>query len=169
MRRLVQASLALTALLVSVPLASQDAPPARRVSLTLSPLHLLDPQLHVTGEVRLASRWSASATLAGGTVSEEQQSYRLREIGGQVRFYVLGTFQHGLMVGADVGHVDANGQPDGAMELLIGTRVGGFLGYKRILGRGVTAIVQLGPVHVRGHGGATEWQTLHTLGVGWSW
>ena len=73
-----------------------------------------------------------------------------------------------LQVGVDVGYVDAAGDPPSAMELLVGTRAGGFVGYKRTWRPGFTAEVQLGPVHVWGPGGRTELQTLHTVRLGWS-
>jgi hypothetical protein len=168
MSRLTTAVLALFLLFVSVPLGAQETSPAHSVSITISPLHLLNPQLHVTGEKRLAPRVSTAAMLGGGNVTEEEQTYRIWEIGGQVRYYVLGSFSHGMMLGTDVGYVDVNGKPEGAMEMLVGTRVGGFLGYKRILKSGFTAEVQLGPVYVWGDGGTSEWQTLHNLKLGWS-
>jgi hypothetical protein len=55
------------------------------------------------------------------------------------------------------------------MEMLVGTRAGGFLGYKLILKSGFTAEVQLGPVYVWGNAGDSELQTLHSLKLGWSW
>ncbi len=168
MSRLTTAVLALSSLCVSVPLGAQETSPSHRVSVTISPLHLLNPQLHVTGEVRLASRVSTAAMLGRGNVTEEEQTYPIWEIGGQVRYYVLGSFSHGMMLGADVGYVDVKGQPEGAMEMLVGTRAGGFLGYKRILKSGFTAEVQLGPVYVWGDAGNSEWQTLHSLKLGWS-
>jgi hypothetical protein len=169
MMRFAIASLALCALFVSVPLGAQETSPSHRVSITISPLHLLNPQLHVTGEVRLAPRLSTAAMLGGGNATEEEQTYRIWEIGGQVRYYILGSFSHGMMLGADVGYVDVNGQPESAMEMLVGTRAGGFVGYKRILKNGFTAEVQLGPVYVWGNAGESEWQTLHSLKLGWSW
>ncbi len=72
------------------------------------------------------------------------------------------------MLGADVGHVDADGDPPSAMEMLVGTRVGGFIGYKLTLRRGFTAEVQLRPVYLWGDADRTEWQTLHNLRIGWS-
>lgn len=168
MSRLTTAVLAVSSLLVSTPLGAQETSPSDRVSVTISPLHLLNPQLHVTGEVRLAPRVSTAAMLGGGNVTEEEQTYRIREVGGQVRYYVLGSFSHGMMLGADVGYVDVDGQPEGAMEMLVGTRAGGFLGYKLILKRGFTAEVQLGPVYVWGNAGNSGWQTLHGLRLGWS-
>jgi hypothetical protein len=110
-----------------------------------------------------------AAMLGGGNITEEEETYRIWEIGGQVRYYVLGSFSHGMMLGADVGYVDVNGRPEGAMEMLVGTRAGGFLGYKLILKSGFTAEVQLGPVYVWGNAGDSELQTLHSLKLGWSW
>lgn len=169
MSRLTTAVLACALLFGSVPLGAQQTSPAHRLSITISPLHLLSPQLHVTGEMRLAPRVSMAAMLGGGNVTEEEETYRIWEIGGQVRYYVLGSFSHGMMLGADVGYVDVNGKPEGAMEMLVGTRAGGVLGYKLILKSGFTAEVQLGPVYVWGSGGTSEWQTLHSLKLGWSW
>ncbi len=168
MLRPTTAVVAFLSLFVSVPLGAQQASPSHAASVTISPLHLLNPQLHVTGEVRVAPRLSTAAILAGGNVTEEEQTYRVWEIAGQVRYYVLGAFSHGMMLGADVGYVDVNGQPESAMEMLVGTRAGGFLGYKRILKGGFTAEVQLGPVYVWGNAGDSEWQTLSSLKLGWS-
>lgn len=168
MPRLTTAVLAHSLLIAPVLLGAQETSSAHRVSVTLSPLHLLSPQLHVTGEARWAPRVGAALILGGGEVTEEEQTYRIWEIGGQLRCYVLGSFAHGVMLGADVGHVDVDGEPESAMEMLVGTRAGGFVGYKHVLKRGFTAEVQLGPVFVWGDGGRTEWQTLHTLALGWS-
>jgi hypothetical protein len=138
------------------------------VSVTISPFHLLNPQLHLTAELRLAPRMSTAAILGAGKITEEGQTYRIWEIGGQFRFYPVGSFSHGMMLGADVGYVDVNGQPEGAMEMLVGTRAGGFLGYKKTWKSGFTVEAQLGPVYVWGNADDSEWQTLTNLNVGWS-
>jgi hypothetical protein len=147
---------------------AQDEPSPRAVSVTVSPFHLLNPQLHVTGEVRLAPRVGAAAVLAAGRVTDEEETYRIWEAGGQLRYYLLGSFTQGMMIGVDVGHVDVNGQMANPMEYLVGTRAGGFIGYKITGSSGFTAEVQLGPVHVWGDGDTSEWQTLHNLKLGWS-
>jgi hypothetical protein len=111
---------------------------------------------------------STAASLGVGRIAEERQTYRIWEVGGQLRFYLLGSFSHGMIVGADVGYVDVNGQPEGAMEMLVGTRAGGFLGYKKTLKGGFTVEAQLGPVYVWGNADDSELQTLTRLNVGWS-
>ncbi len=157
----------LLALGVAIPLCAQDAQP-RKWSLTISPFHLLNPQLHVTGEVRLAPKVSTAAMVGAGRITDEGEEFGIWEAGGQLRAYPFGTFARGLMVGADVGYVDVDGEPQNAMTYLVGTRAGGFLGYKTILRSGFTAEGQLGPVYVWGIGDRTEWQTLVNLKVGWS-
>lgn len=162
------ALLALLALSVSVPVHAQDDPSPPGVSVTISVFHLWNPQLHVTGEWRLAPRMGAAAILGAGNVTEEGQTHRIWEVGGQLRYYLFGAFTHGMMLGADVGHVDVNGQMESPMEYLVGTRAGGFVAYKRTMKIGFTAEAQIGPVYVWGDAGNSEWQTLATLKIGWS-
>jgi hypothetical protein len=168
MRSLWSALLVVSILGAALPLRAQQDAADPRFSLTISPLHLLSPQLQGTGEARLASKVGASLTLGGGNISEEEETYGIWEAAAQLRYYVWGNFSQGLMMGADVGHVRVEGQLESAMETLVGNRAGGFLGFKKIFPRGFTAEVQLGPVHVWGEDDTQEWQTLHTLRVGWS-
>lgn len=165
--RLSVALLALCVLCPAAPLSAQTPPRPPSLSVTISPLHLLNPQVHVTGERRIGPRLSVAATLGAGRVSDEGETFRILEVGGQVRTYLLGSFAHGVMVGADVGYVDVNGRPASALEMLVGTRAGAVLGYKTILKRGFTGEVQLGPVYVWGDAGS-EWQTVANLKLGWS-
>ena len=73
-----------------------------------------------------------------------------------------------MMLGAGVGYVDVNGQMEHPMEHLVGTRAGGFLGYKKTMKIGFTAEAQIGPVYVWGNAGITELQILVNLKFGWS-
>jgi hypothetical protein len=168
MRSLRSVLLVVSTLGVALPLGAKQDAADPRFSLTISPLHLLSPQLQVTGEARLGSKVGASVTLGAGNISEEEETYGIWEAEGQLRYYVWGNFSQGLMIGADVGLVDVDGQLESAMETLVGNRAGGFLGFKKVFTRGFTAEVQLGPVHVWGEDDVQEWQTLHTLRVGWS-
>jgi hypothetical protein len=111
---------------------------------------------------------STAAILGVGKVTDEGQTYRIWEVGGQFRYYLFGSFSHGMMLGADVGYVDVNGQIEHAMDYLVGTRAGGFLGYKRTMKSGFTAEAQIGPVYVWGNADNSELQTLMNLKVGWS-
>ena len=142
MSRFTAGILALALLLSPMQSGAQSAAPAYRASLTISPFHLLSPQLQVTGEARLASRLGASATVGGGNVTDDDRTYAIWEIGGQLRYYAVGVFSRGLMVGADIGYIDLPATPSGAMEMLAGARAGGFVGYKHTMG------TEIGRAHV---------------------
>ena len=166
MRRIYIAFIFLFAFSVSV-LAAEDAA-QHRVSITISLLHLLNPELHLTGELRLARKIGVAAMLGAGTVSEEDIRYGIWEIGGQFRYYLIGSFTHGMMLGVDVGYVGVNREMENAMAYLIGARAGAFLGYKITMKIGFTAEAQIGPVYVRENADNSELQTLINLKLGWS-
>lgn len=139
------------------------------VSITISPLHLLNPEIHVTGELRVAPKMSVAAMLGAGRITDEGKRSGIWEVGGQFRYYLIGSFTHGIMLGADAGYVDVNAQIENPIEYLAGAHAGGFLGYKYSMKSGFTAEVQIGPVYLWGKNAETsELQTLHNFKVGWS-
>ena len=140
------------------------------VSLTISPFRLFNPELFFTGELRLAPKMSIAAMLGAGSVTEEEKAHSIVEASGQYRYYLIGSFCHGMMVGADAGYVNAGGsQMPGAAMYLVGIHAGGFLGYKLTMKNGFTAEAQIGPVYVWGKTkDTTELQTLLNLNIGWS-
>lgn len=138
------------------------------VSITISPFHLLNPELHLTGEFRLGAKMSVAAMLGAGRVTDEGKTYSIWEVGGQFRYYLLGTFTHGMMIGADFGYIDVIGRIANPMAYYVGARAGGFLGYKITKKSGFTAEVQYGPIYVRESAENSEMQTLINLKVGWS-
>ncbi len=158
----------LTIIAFSVAARAEDQAPQRKVSITISPFHLLSPVLHVTGELRLAKKIGAAAILGGGWVSENDKSYGTWEVGGQFRYYLLGSFTHGLMLGADAGYIHVAGKLDSPMDYFVGVRAGTFVGYKIVTKNGFTFEVQFGPQYVRESANNAEWQTLTNLKVGWS-
>ncbi|MFH1230068.1 MAG: hypothetical protein V1709_01085 [Planctomycetota bacterium] len=148
---------------------AEDQAPWHKVSITISPFHLVNPVLQVTGELRLANKISAAAILGGGQVQDENdKSYGVWEVGGQFRYYLLGSFTHGLMLGADAGYIHVAGQLDSPIDYYVGIRTGIFVGYKIVTKRGFTFEVQIGPQYVRKSANNTELQTLENLKVGWS-
>jgi hypothetical protein len=158
-----------TLLALLAPAHAEGNAAQRTVSLTVSPLHLLSPELHLTVDLRLAPKVSAAASVGAGTVTEEGESHDIWGAGAQFRYYVLGSFTHGMMLGADVGYVDVSGEVDEPMAYLVGVRAGAFLGYKIAMKAGFTTEAQVGPVYVRESESNSEWQTLLNLNVGWSW
>jgi len=104
-----------------------------------------------------------------GKITDEGKKSGIWELGGQFRYYFLGSFTHGMMLGADAGYVDVNAQIENPTEYLVGAHAGGFLGYKFSMKNGFTVEVQIGPVYVWGESAETsELQTLLHFNVGWS-
>ena len=166
MMRLLTSLILLLTIFVSVR-AREDA--ARyRMSITISPFHLFNPELHLTGELRLAPKISAAAMLGAGMVTDEGKSYGIWEAGGQFRYYLIGSFTHGLMLGADVGYIDVNGRMKNPMAYYVGARAGAFLGYKIALKNGFSVEAQYGPLYVWENADNSELQTLINFKVGWS-
>jgi len=140
-----------------------------KVSVTISPFHLLNPELHVTGEFRLAPKISVSAALGAGRITDEGETCNIREAGGQFRYYPLGSFAHGMMLGVDTGYTDIDARIENPIAYLVGVHAGGFIGYKYSTKSGFTAEFQIGPIYLWGESADTsEIQTLLNLKVGWS-
>jgi len=154
--------------IIFVAVHAGEAASQHNVSLTLSPFHLLNPELHLTGELKLAPKLSVAAMLGAGKVTDEGKTYSIWEVGGQFRYYLFGSFTRGMMLGADVGYIDVNGQMENPMAYYVGTRAGVFLGYKIAMKIGFTAEAQIGPVYVRENADNAELQTLINFKVGWS-
>jgi hypothetical protein len=166
MNRLFTAFILLFTIFVSVH-AAEDSSQYRR-SITISPLHLLNPELHLTGEFRLAPKMSAAAMLGAGRVTDEGKNYFIWEAGGQFRYYLIGSFSHGLMLGADAGYIAVDRQMENPMAYYVGTHAGAFLGYKIAMKSGFTVELQHGPLYVWENAGHSELQTLVNFKVGWS-
>lgn len=108
----------LLALLVLPSVAQAKDDKERKVSVTVSPLHLVVPMVELTGEFRLDDKVGLAAI--GGVGSSA--GVALWELGGQARYYFLGDFADGLLVGAEVlyakaslGGASANGLSPGVM------------------------------------------------------
>ncbi len=136
-------------------------------SITISPLHLLNPILQVTGELRLDDAIGTAVILGAGRVTEDSRHYWAWEVGGQFRYYLFGSFTHGMMLGAEVGYVHVAGDLDDPMGYYAGVRMGAFAGYKIVTNCGFTFDAQLGDQYIMVTDKA-EWQPLINLKVGWS-
>jgi len=168
MKRTGTVSMLLLTLSISVNAAAAFAD--YNLSITISPFRLFNPELFLTGERRLAPKISVATMLGAGKVTDEDKTHHIWEASGQLRYYLIGCFCHGMMIGADAGYVGADGdQMAGAAMYLVGFHAGGFIGYKFVTKKGFTAEAQIGPVYVWGKTkDTTELQTLINLNVGWS-
>ena len=148
-----------------VPAPPPPAPPLRRLSLTISPLYLFYPAALVTGEVRAGQK--VGVAVLGAVGVHHQKTIWLT--GGQLRFYPIGTFDHGAQLGAEVLY-DQSWSTHGVA-------VGPFAGYKYTARVGLTLVAQLGvarqwrsedPNAFLGQPEPDQWIPLVTLDAGWS-
>ncbi|MBN2384918.1 hypothetical protein JXQ70_18750 [bacterium] len=152
-----------------VSIYAEESASQHNVSLTISPFRFENPELYISGELRLAPKIGVAAMLGAGRITDEGTTCTIWEGGGQFRYYLLGSFAHGIMIGADLGYVGLDDEIENPRAYLVGTHAGGFLGYKFSMKKGFTAELQIGPVYLWGKTADTsESQTLLALNVGWS-
>lgn len=164
------------------------APPRKlpRVTVMWAPLRTIIPLLEFTFEYRVMPKLGISLTLGAGTRTLEtagtEVSGREIEVGGQVRYYVLGDFRHGMQLGVEAleEYVKFDDLPAGVGAAAGGFTVGPFLGYKVATGLGFTFEAQLGARYVviepEAQGGVgspgfseeEKWLPLLHLNIGWS-
>jgi len=155
--------------------------PHRVFSLTISPLHLFLPVVELTGEYRALDKLGFA--LIAGAGKYKYSSYLSNvsagvfEVGGQLRYYVVGDFRHGMQLGAEVLYLHlTDHQVTVAGE---GVAMGPFAGYKIITSIGFTFEGQLGVEYVAARAWARNgavtasdtddaWIPLLNLNVGWS-
>jgi hypothetical protein len=126
------------------------------VAITFTPANLLLDTLKVNGEFRLAEKWGLQVSLGKGNYETGKRAVReidIREAGGQVRWYALGDFDHGLHLGAElmfidlsflIHELDKTPLPEPIDSGISATAIGPFVGYKVAAGFGLTAELQLG-------------------------
>ena len=147
---------ALLAFLVpSLARAEAAAPPEleleelRDVAITVAPANLLLGMVKVNGELRIRDEWGLQVSLGGGRI----EKVSIREAGGQLRWYVLGDFDHGMQLGLEVMFIelelppltlDEAGVPVDIDPSVLATAIGPFLGYKVAFDGGFTLEAQLG-------------------------
>ena len=119
--------------------------PARRVSLTWSPLHLALPLVELTGEVRLRDHVGVAVIGGVGSVTDRATQVRGRaiEAGGQLHWYPLRPFA-GLDVGVEALYLHLDDVNLDAAATAAGLAIGPFVGYKAMFPFGLTLVAQVG-------------------------
>lgn len=121
----------------------------RDVAVTLAPANLMFGVVKLNGELRVRDEWGLQVSLGAGSF----KSVAVREAGGQLRWYAIGDFDHGMQVGLEVMYIDLQfdleelndaGVPVEAEAGLVATAVGPFVGYKIAFDGGFTLEAQLG-------------------------
>lgn len=147
----------LTAVSISFfPLAAAATDHGHVVSITNSPLHLASPGIvEMTGEYAV-NRSLGVALIAGygqPTLETEDEStgdvtrhdVTVYEAGAQARYYLFGSFDHGMQVGGEVLYLSITGfEEDGVRGSASGFGIGPFIGYKKTARFGLTFDAQLG-------------------------
>lgn len=133
--------------------ASATPDTSHMLAITFSPVLLLNPVFELTAEYKAMPKLGVALIAGYGsqTLEMNQKDYKfsLWEIGAQARYYLLGDFNHGMQLGAEVLHVNIPEKTytDGIYELTAyGTRLelGAFLGYKIATNIGFTFEAQAG-------------------------
>src|SRR5690606_23522377 len=133
------------------------------------------PVVEMTGEFRLPLDLSVAAI--GGFGSYE--GVTVWEAGAQVRYYLIGGFEHGMPLGVEALYVGGSGSEAGVTAFANGIAVGPFVGYKLATDDGFTFDAGLGVQymtvtgHARGSGTSISvsdsgFIPLLNLNVGWS-
>ncbi len=135
--------------LTAAPAAAQAeaASDHHTVAITISPIHLLGPIVELTGEVAASSKIGVSGLVGVGEID----GISVFEVGAALRGYVVGDFDHGMQLGAEMLYVsvtvDEGDTIEGASGIAgkgSGFAVGPFIGYKITLDVGFTFEAQLG-------------------------
>ena len=159
-------------------LAEDDA--QHQFGITFSPVHLASPMIEITGEYRLADKMGVAVVVGVGRVKLDMVTSsgtidRFRtgiEGGAQFRYYLIGSFIHGMQLGAEVlyTYVDRD-ETDSVADGGDGFAVGPFIGYKIATNIGFTFDAQLGFQNVTT---PSAWKDeknilpMVNLNVGWS-
>ncbi len=173
---------ALAALTTTSALAQDDPGEGGRaavehaVSLTFSPIHLILPVFEVTGEFAVAPKISLAAILGVGSVSSDGISATVFEVGGQFAYYLVGNFDHGMQLGAEVLYLGLSGDDvETSGTTAVGLAVGPFVGYKLATDFGFTFMAQLGVEYVVARAESSSSSSseksfipLLNLNIGWS-
>lgn len=196
----------LTVLLLLVALQTRDARadddvpagvPAKkhvqhRITVMWAPLRLLAPGVvEFTGEYRVRDKLGVSVELGAGRRTLERESPGAPDVpgteieaGAQVRYYLVGSFIHGMELGAEILYEYVKFDqplPPGVIAVASGGgTIGPFLGYKIATNVGFTFEIQAGARYVAilpevmgnpSVGGLvvdSRWGPILHINVGWS-
>jgi hypothetical protein len=138
--------------------------------LTTNLVYLVLPVANVSVERAVGDSSGLSGRFGIGRVSidlpfGDDDTNTVVEIGGEYRYYLLGGFRSGLVIGGDVRYTNAG---SGALlNVENAVAVGPVLGYKHAFGLGLTIDVRLGAQIAFGEADAVI-VPLVSAGLGWS-
>ena len=159
-----------------------------RFGITFSPIHLVLPMAELTGEYRATDKIGVAVVLGVGRMKVKtntlagtvEDSFTALEGGAQFRYYLFGSFIHGMQLGAEALWLyvdrDKNSSLSASGE---GLAIGPFVGYKIATNIGFTFDTQLGVEYLTARSKASDTVTsasandsafipLLNINVGWS-
>ncbi len=117
------------------------------VSITFSPLHLIQPVFEAQAEVRVLPALGLAGIGGIGRGTHEGITFSVLELGGQIAAYPLDDFRS-LQFGAEVLWIHVGGEVGDVKGTGAGTAVGPFVGYKLITRHGFTFFAQGGAQYI---------------------
>lgn len=130
--------------------AATQAQVAKPLTITISPFHLVAPIFEFTGEYALSPKFGAALIGGYGGLKiknslNNEVEIPVLEIGGQAAYYVLGSFRHGMQVGAELLWIKVSPPKDqGVTVAANGIAIGPMIGYKWVARFGLTLLAQGG-------------------------
>jgi hypothetical protein len=138
------------ALAIALGSGTAQAQGEKTLSLTISPFHLALPVLELTGEYALSQDFGLAAIGGFGKITQKNSldknvAIPVLELGGQLDYYAVGSFRHGMQVGAEFLWIKVSPPKDQGVTLAgNGLALGPLLGYKWAARFGLTFMVQGG-------------------------
>jgi hypothetical protein len=131
--------------------------PQQQFSVMFSPLSLALMFGDFSGEYRLGDKLGIAAHVGGGAMflrksdpenDKDTKIYGAWKTGASLRYYIAGTFTHGMQLGVKTYYLNLRGNADNEPFSQHEISVGPFLGYKFASQSGFTLEFQVGPKYV---------------------
>jgi hypothetical protein len=135
---------------LAIGMGAAQAQQDKTFSLTISPFHLAMPVVELTGEYALSQDFGIAGIAGFGQMTAEnnlgeEKDIPVLELGGQLDYYAVGSFRHGMQVGAELLWIKISPpENEGVTVSANGIAVGPLLGYKWAARFGLTLMAQLG-------------------------
>lgn len=128
----------------------------KKMSFTISPLHLVGPIVEVTGEFRMEDKVGVAGILGIGSID----GISVFEVGGQLNYYVVGDFNHGMQLGGELMYVslsdDVRTSNTSVSVAASGLGFSPYIGYKVAANFGLTFNAQVGATMLIARGTAVD-------------
>lgn len=134
-----------------------------KFSLMVAPLLIFIPEL--TGELRIGDKFAVAAAVGAGAFPDG--SGDIVVLGGQVVYYAVGSFNHGMQLGPHVLLETSSDRRSGTVETADSVYAGAFVGYKLVTRVGFTVNAQVSVLASEGSYGV-ELVPLPNLKLGWT-